>query len=603
MKIKDLSRIANVLRRDCLISTTSAKSGHPTSCLSCAEIMSVLFFNKMKYDIDNTNNPFNDEFILSKGHAAPILYSCLFHAGCINEDLSKLREVNSNLEGHPMPKSLSWVKVASGSLGQGLSVGIGMALASKISKKNYKVYVLLGDSEIAEGSIYEAMQLAPYYKLNNLTAIVDVNRLGQRGETLVGHNLKIYKKRFKSFGWNVVTVDGHNIKKLLKSFKNNSKKPLMILAKTFKGKGVSLFENKENWHGKALDEKQLKKVLEKFSYVDFPKIKIEKPVGFSIKNSKLKTSKLINYSVGTEISTRRAYGDTLAYLAKVDEKILALDCEVSNSTYSNKVKEKTRGQFIECFIAEQNMIGVALGLSKKGYKPFASTFSAFLTRAHDQIRMSAFSNADFTLCGSHCGVSIGKDGASQMGLGDISMFRALPNSFVFYPSCANACKKITLLCSELKNLKYIRTTRANLPVIYNSNENFRVGDFKVLKKSGNDKFVLVGAGVTLHECLKAHEKLKKHSIQSAVIDLYCIKPFNYEKFISFVNAHGNKIVVVEDHYPQGGIGEMISSGIINEKIKMKHLAVNEIPHSGEKDELLALYKIDSESIVEAAGKW
>ncbi len=615
-KLKALQDIANILRRDSLIMTTEAGSGHPTTCLSCAEIMSVLFFNEMLFDTKNPFNPDNDEFILSKGHAAPILYSALYRAGCIKYNLKSLRKINSPLEGHPIPKSLKWVKVATGSLGQGLSAGVGMALAGKLQNKNFKVYVLLGDSEIAEGSVYEALQIASHYRLKNLIAIIDANRLGQTGETMIGHNVNIYKKRFKEFGWMCLTVNGHNIEELINAFDaaKNSDRAVMIIAKTFKGKGVSFLENKNGWHGKPLNKEQLKIALEELPNPEMPKVTLKKPVAKTTYKNSVKSGKSRNlketfnikkYSIGQEIATRQAYGNTLAELALKDNKVIAVDAEVSNSTYSEKIKEVSPEQFIETYVAEQNMIGMALGLSKKGFKVFASSFAAFLSRAHDQIRMSALSSGNFTICGSHAGVSIGPDGASQMGLEDISMFRCLPDSIVFYPSDAVSTKKIVKLCTKLKGIKYIRTTRPKTPVIYNNKENFPVGDFKVVRQSKNDVIVLAGAGITLHESLKAYEILKKEGINAAVVDIYCIKPFNHLKFKSFLKKHGNKLIIAEDHYREGGIGEMLIAVLSEEKKefpKIKHLAITEMPHSGKKDELLDRYKINHKGIVKEAKK-
>lgn len=583
-----LQDAANILRRDVAIMTTAAKSGHPTSCFSCAEIMSVLFFDQMNYDIKNPNNPNNDEFILSKGHAAPILYASLFRAGCIKNNLNTLRKLSSPLEGHPTPL-LKWIKIATGSLGQGLSIGIGFALAAKLQKRNFKTYVLLGDSELAEGSIYEALQLAPYYKLHNLIAIVDINRLGQTGETMLGHKIRAYKKRFKSFGWYVITINGHKIHEIKRAVEKAkvSYKPTMILAKTYKGKGVDFLEDKEGWHGKSMNEIQLMRALSEIPNPKFPKLKIKAPSNksYNPKKSKIKYTK---YKLGEDVATREAYGNILALLAKSNQNTIVLDGEVSNSTRSKEVKKATPKQFIESFIAEQNMIGMALGLSKKGFNVFASTFSSFLTRAHDQIRMSALSSANFTVVGSHSGVSIGEDGASQMGLEDISMFRSLPNSIIFYPSDAISTEKLTVLSSKLKGIKYIRTTRPKTLILYKFSDNFPLGDFKILKQSNKDKAVLAGSGITVHEALKAYDKLKEKNINVAVVDLYCIKPFNHKKFENFIKKHGKKLIIAEDHYPEGGIAEMLSRSNLN----IKPLSIKSIPHSGSKDELLEKYKIN-----------
>ncbi len=600
--IKNLQDISSILRRDVLEMTTLAGSGHPTSCLSCAEIISCLFFQQMSFDIKEADNPNNDEFILSKGHAAPILYAALYRAKAIDHHPNSLRKLKSPLEGHPIPSShLPFVKVSTGSLGQGLSIGVGMALAGKLQKRKFKTYVLLGDSETAEGSIYEAAQLASHYKLNNLIAIIDINRLGQRGETMLGHDIQSYKNRFESFGWNAIKINGHKVQEIMKALKKteSSSKPSVIIAKTIKGKGVSFLENKNGWHGKALSKEQLEKALKEIPNPEIPLIKIKEPPKIMITQFKISHPKLTNYNSNEQIATRQAYGNTLASLAKLNKNILAVDGEVSNSTHSEKVKEKTPRQFIEAYIAEQNMVGMALGLSKKGFNVFASTFASFLTRAHDQIRMCALSNPNFTICGSHAGVSIGEDGASQMGLEDIALFRSLPNSIILYPSDAVSTEKLTVLAAETNGLKYIRTTRPKTPIIYKLAESFKMGEFKILKQSSQDKIVLIGAGITLHESLKAHELLKKQNINTAVIDLYCIKPLDAKKLINFIKAHGSKIIITEDHYREEGIGEMLSNELKNTNIKIMHLAINEIPHSGRMDELLDKYKISAKWIVEA----
>jgi transketolase len=578
--------------------TTAAGSGHPTTCMSCAEIMACLFFDEMKYDVKNASNPDNDEFILSKGHAAPIWYSCLKHAGAIGYDLEKLRDFDSPLEGHPMPSSLKWAKVGTGSLGQGLGVGCGMALAAKLDKRNYRTYVLIGDSELAEGSVYEAIGFAEHYKLNNLTAIVDVNRLGQSGETMHGHDVKRYEKIFSSFGWHVLRVNGHDVKQLLRAFARcrESKKPSVILAKTFKGRGVSFLENKNGWHGKALDDEMLKRALNEIGNVNFPGFSIVKPKSIERKN-KVSGLKLNKYKKGEKIASREAYGKVLASLAISNSKVLAIDAETGNSTFSDKVKEKTPKQFIQTFIAEQNMIGIAMGLHVKGFKVFPSTFAAFLTRAYDQIRMASISSCGMTVCGSHAGVSIGADGASQMGLEDIGMFRSLLGSNVFYPSDAVSCDRIVNACSRLKGINYIRTTREKTTVLYGNDEKFPIEKFKVLKKSNKDKVVLVGSGITLHECLKAYDMLFDHGVKSAVIDLYCVKPFDHDSFVKFVKEHGNKVVVVEDHHYEGGVGEMLKSGLVGSGVEVKHLAVGKLPHSGTAEELLKDMGIDRYGIV------
>ncbi|MCH7850513.1 MAG: transketolase [Nanoarchaeota archaeon] len=604
MENSDLKDIASVLRCDSIEMTTSAGSGHPSSCLSAAEIMSVLFFHEMKYDVKNPENPDNDEFILSKGHAAPILYSCLKHAGCIKDDLNTLRKLNSNLEGHPIPRSSKWIKAATGSLGQGIGVAVGMALAAKLQNRNFRTYTILGDSEISEGSVYEALELASYYKLNNLVVIVDINRLGQRGETMLGHGTAEYKMRFEGFGCHVEIINGHSINAIIKSLDNarRSKKPTVILARTIKGKGVSFIEDKEGWHGKALNYEEAEMALSEIAKARIPKIIIEKPIKLTrkFKKSSYKSPK---YET-EEIATRFAYGQTLASLGKSDSSILAIDAETSNSTYSLELKKVRPKQFVEAFIAEQNMVSMATGLSIKGFNVFASTFAAFLSRAHDQIRMAAISSSNITFVGSHAGTSIGEDGGSQMGLEDISLFRSLAASAVFYPSDSFSAEKLTILASKLPSIKYIRTSRPKTPSLYLKTDKFRAGDFKVLKEGGRDSAVFVGSGITVHEALAAYYKLKKKRIHVAVVDLYSIKPFNHKKFVNFVNDHGKKIVLAEDHRPEGGIGEMIAEKLVGTKIKFKHLSITEIPHSGTSKELLHLYRIDSSAYInELKKKW
>lgn len=593
MNNNSLQKISTQLKVDSLTSTTLAKSGHPTSCLSCAEIITTLFFHQMNK---------KDEFILSKGHAAPILYSALYHKKLIKENPNTLRKFTSPLEGHPMPNSLPQIKFATGSLGQGLSIAAGVALTKKIRKSKDKTYVLLGDSELFEGSNYEAIQFITHYNLNNLTIIIDINRLGQRGETTLGHNIKKYKKRFQGFGLETITINGHSIPKIKKALKRKTKKPKIILAKTFKGNRISFLQNKENWHGKPLTPEQLTLALKELPTQQATSdIRLAttatRPSNFHNlnRNNRNSTKQLQIFDQAT--STREAYGNYLKKLTRKNKSTIILDAEVSNSTYANQANKK---QFIECFIGEQNMIGVALGLDKLGIQTYSSTFSAFLTRAHDQLRMTAYSNPNnMTICGSHSGVSIGQDGASQMGLEDISMMRSLYNSKVFYPSDAISTKNILKTIHKEKGLKYIRTTRAKLPIIYKEKDKFPIGEFKIIKQSKKDKVVLIGAGITLHECLKAHKEIKE---KTAVIDIYSIKPFNHKKLFQFVEKHSKKIIIVEDHYKAGGIGEMILAHPEAKNTKFKHLYVNKLPHSGTPEELLKYENIDSTSIIKEVEK-
>ncbi|MBI2139758.1 transketolase [Candidatus Woesearchaeota archaeon] len=604
LSIQDLQSIANILRRDSLRMTTEAGSGHPTTCMSCAEIMSALFFHEMRYDVKNFENPDNDEFILSKGHAAPILYPCLVRAGCLKADLLSLRKFGSILEGHPVPHPGNWVKFATGSLGQGLSIGVGVALAGKLQKRNFRTYVLLGDSECAEGSVYESAQLAAHYQLNNLVAVLDANRLGQRGETMPGHHLEQYKNRFQAFGWNAYLIDGHNLGEILDAFSKarNSKQPIVIICKTFKGKGVSFLENKDGWHGKPVPKDQLENALKEIPDSAMPAVEIEKPKAQFIRAAEKRDAGFSSYKIGELAATREAYGKALAQLALADSSVLAVDAEVSNSTFAEDVRKVKPEQFVECFVAEQNMIGMALGLASRGFVPFASTFAAFLSRAHDQLRMGALSSPPITVCGSHAGVSIGEDGGSQMGLEDIGMFRALPNSSVFYPSDAVSAEKLVHLAATLPGVKYIRTTRAKTPVLYDGKEQFKPGEFKVVKESSKDKAVLCGSGITLHEAVKAYDELKKECIDAAVIDLFCIKPFNGKKFIDFARKHGNKVIAAEDHYPEGGIGEMLAGALVNSGVDIVSLAVRKVPKSGMPAQLLEFEGIDAKAFIKEVKK-
>lgn len=600
---KNIADLARVLRRDVLEMTTAAGSGHPSSCLSAADLTATLFFSEMRYDTRDAHNQDNDEFILSKGHAAPLLYAALYRAGCIRHNLLNLRALDSPLEGHPVPsKELPWIQVATGSLGQGLSVGVGMALAAHIQKRSYRTYVLLGDSECAEGSVWEAAALASHYKLSNLCAIIDVNRLGQRGETMLGSSLKSYAKRFEAFGWAAIQIDGHSIAEIVTAFKEAraTGKPTVIIAKTVKGKGVSFLEDKNGWHGRALTKEELEFALTELPAVKIPAVFIEKPKHSSLTFIRAKEPALSVYKPHEQIATRQAYGIALKKLSLIDPSLLVLDAEVSNSTYAEEIKHTRPEQFIECFIAEQNMIGMALGLAAKGQNVYASTFAAFLARAYDQLRMASLSNARFTVCGSHAGVSIGEDGASQMGLEDIALFRTLPNSTIVCPSDAISAEKLVYGAHKEAGIKYIRTTRPKTPVLYGPKETFPIGKFKTLRESTKDSLVLIGAGITTHASLEAHDLLKKHNISAAVIDLYCIKPLDTEALVEFIKKHGNKAVIAEDHYREGGIGEMLASICSTKHIALKRLAVTKTPHSGTKDELLKRHGIDATAIAQAA---
>ncbi len=616
MGMKQLKELAELLRYLIILSTTKAGSGHPSSSLSSVEIVTSLFFDNF-FELNKTDpkNFLNDRFILSKGHASPLLYSLYVLLGYLDKnDLLTLRQFKSKLPGHPLPDEFL-VDVATGSLGQGLSIGLGMAMGINLKIKNQnlkvkktpKVWVLLGDSEIAEGQVWEAVQLASYYQVSNLLAIVDVNRLGQRGETMLGWDMKSYQKRFSAFGWATYLVDdGHNFLKLKKAFQEAIKetsKPKIIFAKTIKGKGVSFLENKENWHGKSLNENEFKKAVEElggFDYLNKLELKyIGKKIRVNTSDFKRSFEKIkidTNYTKRELISTRKAYGIGLEKLGRKIREIVVLDAEVSNSTGAEFFKKSFPDRFFEMFIAEQNMISCGVGLSKVGLTPFCSSFAAFLTRGFDQIRIAAYSNANLKIVGSHSGVAIGEDGVSQMGLEDIAMMRAIFDSVVLYPCDAVATEKLLVKALNYQGIVYLKTTRGETPVIYDNNQEFEIGGLTILKSSAFDKIALIAAGITVFEGLKAYEKLKSQGILIRLIDLYSIKPINKEKLVAAVKGV-NLIITVEDHYYQGGLGEAVSSILTDIPIPIFHLAVKKMPVSGKTDELLNYEEIDSEAII------
>ncbi|MEN8252904.1 MAG: transketolase [Patescibacteria group bacterium] len=604
-----LENIARLVRYFILLSTTTAGSGHPSSSLSAVELMTTLYFNNiLKFDLEDPKNPNNDRVIFSKGHASPLFYALYAAAGKLSlEELKQLRKFDSPLEGHPT-KRFPYTEVATGSLGQGLSAGVGMAINAKyLNKLDYKTYVLLGDSEMAEGSNWEAMQVAAHYKLNNLVAILDVNKFGQRGETMQGHNIKDYAYKARAFGWRTAIIDGHDFEQIQKSLtQTKTNKPVMIIAKTLKGKGVNLLENKKGWHGKVLDQKQLKIALEELGKIDLEvRGGITSPASLasplvssqvsdsssSPLNGEEKTSKKLSPQ-----STRDAYGQALAKLGETNPEVIALDAEVSNSTFSSIFKDAHPDRFFEMFIAEQNMMGVAIGLAERGKTPYISTFAAFLTRSFDQVRMAAYSQSNLKIVGSHAGVSIGEDGPTQMGLEDIAMIRSIHNSVVLYPSDARACEKLVFAMAEHRGLAYLRTTRAKTKMIYKSDEKFQIGGSKTLKQSSSDQLTIIAAGITLHEALKAYKKLEKEDIKVRIIDLYSIKPVDGETIRKAASETG-KIITVEDHYSEGGIAEAVLHTLGGNPVPVHSLAVRKMPRSGKKEELLAYMEIDSAAII------
>ncbi len=609
-KIKQLEKINKLLRYWILDMTTTAGSGHPTSSLSAVELMSTLMYSGVfKYNTKDIHCIDNDRLIFSKGHASPLYYA--LWAGCdaiSSEELNTFRKFDSNLEGHPTMR-FPFTEAATGSLGQGLSVGIGIALAQKkLDETNARTYVLLGDSEMAEGQVWEAMNIATYYELDNLVAIVDVNRLGQRGETMIGHNVEIYAQRARAFGWRTVVVDGHNIEDILRVYTDvigSHRKPLMIIAKTYKGKGVSFLEDKNGWHGKTLSKQEFTEAIGELGEIDFTvRSKLHKPQK-TIKKVQTIIDKQknedIEYDITQKYATRDAYGVALVEMMKTDGRIIVLDAEVSNSTRADKVKEYFPERFFEMFIAEQNMVSVAVGLSRRGYKPYVSTFAAFLTRAHDQIRMASLNESKITFVGSHAGVSIGADGGSQMGLSDIAMFRTLLNSTVFYPSDVISAKQVLHITKELQNISYVRTTREKTALLYNKKDKCEIGGLRVMHSSDFDDIVVFAAGITLQESLKAYEVLKLQDIKIRVVDLYCLKPIDVKLIIEIV-GDCKTVIVVEDHYEEGGIGAVVQKALVNFCGEFVHLCVREMPHSGTPDELLQYEKIDFNAIINSVIK-
>uniref|UniRef100_A0A674E9Y7 Transketolase n=1 Tax=Salmo trutta TaxID=8032 RepID=A0A674E9Y7_SALTR len=608
--LQALRNVANRLRINSIKATTAAGSGHPTSCCSVAEIMSVLFFNTMKYRPEDPRNINNDRFVLSKGHAAPVLYAVWAEAGYLKDsELLNLRKVDSILEGHPVPKQ-QFVDVATGSLGQGLGAACGMAYTGKyFDKASYNVYCLLGDGEMSEGSVWEAMSFASYYQLDNLVAILDINRLGQSDPAPLQHHVEKYQKRCEAFGWNAIIVDGHSVEELTKVLSQPRHQPTAIIAKTIKGKGISAAEDKMGWHGKPLPKEMAEGVMKDIQVRImnttkrlYPATPTEDSPPVSLRNVRMPNAP--NYKLGEKIATRKAYGMALAKLGRYNEHVVALDGDTKNSTFSELFKNEHPERYVECYIAEQNMVSIAVGCATRDRNVvFASTFATFFTRAYDQLRMAAISESNINLCGSHCGVSIGEDGPSQMGLEDIAMFRAIPTATVFYPSDGVSTEKAVELAANTKGVCFIRTSRPENTILYNSNEDFHVGQAKVVYKTNDDHVTVIGAGVTLHEALAAAEMLKKERINIRVIDPFTIKPLDSKTIIEHAKATRGRIVTVEDHYYEGGLGEAVCSAVVNETgFNVHRMAVAHVPRSGKPTELLKIFGIDRDAIAQAVRK-
>jgi transketolase len=594
--------IANQLRIHSIEATTAAGSGHPTSCCSAADLVAALFFGHMRYDPKNPHYYNNDRFILSKGHAAPLLYAAWAETGLFPVgDLLKLRQFGCDLEGHPTPR-LSFADVATGSLGQGLSVGVGMALCARLDNLDYRTYVLMGDGECSEGSVWEAASLAGLNQLNNLIALVDINRLGQSEPAPLGHNLDAFKRRFEAFGWRTEEIDGHDVDEILEVLAavGLGNQPLVILAKTLKGAGISFLQDKEGWHGRPLSKEEAERAIAELrpsakSGIGHP---IPAPSQLSApQNDAPGAYPPPAYKLGDQVATREAFGNALVRIGAVDPRIVALDGDTKNSTYSDKFAKKFPNRFTECFIAEQNMVGVSTGFAVRGKVPFASTFATFFTRAFDQVRVAGISRANLKLAGSHVGISIGEDGPSQMGLEDLAMMRAVAGSTVFYPSDAVSAEKLMEQMATLPGVCFLRTSRPKTAVLYNNDEAFPVGGAKVLRQGANDKVTVVAAGVTLYEALKAADALKGEGIGITVIDAYSIKPLGKDAILAAAQKTGNVVLTVEDHYPEGGLGDAVAGELSAAGVKVHKLAVFELPRSGKPEELLAHYGIDANAII------
>ena len=608
-----LQNIAVRLRIDSIRSTTEAGSGHPTSCCSAAEIVAALFFDHMRFDPRNPQHPDNDRFVLSKGHAAPLLYAAWAEAGGLDRaELMKLRRLDSDLEGHPTPR-LSFVDVATGSLGQGLCAAVGMALNARRLRSDYRTYVLLGDGESAEGAVWEAAQAGVHHRLANLCGITDVNGLGQSCRTQWGHDTEEFARRWRAFGWHTCVVDGHDIPALrdaLNEARATEARPTMILARTTKGKGVSLFEGKDGWHGKPL--KKGEQVDHALAELEAQLVKtaampqIPPPPARSSavddRHGHVGGVPPPAYEIGAPVATREAYGTAITALGSVDSRVVALDGDVKNSTFSEKFEQAHADRFYQMFIAEQALIGVAMGLASRGAIPFPSTFACFLTRASDFIRMAGISNTNVKLAGSHAGVSIGEDGPSQMALEDIAMMRAVPNCVVLYPCDAVSTERLVATAAYHRGLTYIRTTRPKTPVIYSTGERFEIGGSKVLRESEEDEATIVAAGITVFEALKAYEQLKREGTLVRVIDAYSVQPIDSATLVRSGRQTGNRVITVEDHYPSGGLGDAVSAAVGEERMSVHRLAVREIPRSGKPDELLERYGISAGHIVAAVNR-
>jgi transketolase len=600
--------LAQQLRVDSIRASSAAGSGHPTSSLSAADLVAVLMSKHLRYDFDDPRSAAGDHLIFSKGHASPLVYAMFKAAGAVTDaELLTFRRLASRLQGHPTP-AIPWIDVATGSLGQGLPIGVGIALAGKyLDKLDYRIWVLCGDSEMAEGSIWEAFDHAGHYQLDNLVGILDMNRLGQRGETSLGWNSHAYASRARAFGWRAIEIDGHDLEAIDSAYAEAAQgrgQPTLIVARTVKGRGVSFLENKDGWHGKALDPEQAQQAIEELGGERHVTVSVQKP------NPAPPTGQVVarelelpGYSPGDAVATRSAYGDALKALGAARPDVVALDGEVSNSTYAEKFAEAHPDRYFEMFIAEQQMVAAAVGLSVRDYVPFASSFAAFFTRAYDFIRMAAISRANLRLCGSHAGVSIGEDGPSQMALEDLAMMRAVHGSTVLYPCDANQTAQLVAVMADQPGISFLRTTREKTPVIYPVDERFTVGGSKVVRRSDRDQVTVIAAGITVHEALKACDELEAEGIAVRLVDAYSVKPIDAQTLQEAARASSGRLVVAEDHYPEGGLGEAVLAALSDEsmslRLRLVHLAVREMPGSGKPRELLDAAGISAPHIAQA----
>jgi transketolase len=603
--LDDLYDLAGQLRVDSIRASTAAGSGHPTSSMSAADLMAVLLARHFRYDWERPGDPANDHLIFSKGHASPLLYSMFKAAGVVSDEelISGYRRFGSPLQGHPTPR-LPWVDVATGSLGQGLPDGVGVALAGRyLDELPYRVWVLCGDSEMAEGSMWEAFDKAAYYRLANLTAIVDVNRLGQRGPTELGWDLDAYARRIEGFGCRAIPIDGHDLGEIEKAFAQaaDADRPTVILARTRKGRGFSEIEDREGWHGRPLPAEMAERAVVELGGERHITVRGPRPAGGSPRTRPSAEVILPRYAMGAKVATRKAFGESLAAVGARSD-VVALDGEVDNSTHAEEFAKAYPERYFEMFIAEQQLVAAAVGLSVRGYVPFAATFAAFFTRAYDFVRMAGISEVNIRLCGSHAGVEIGADGPSQMALEDLAMMRAVHGSTVLYPSDATSTAGLVREMAERTGIVYMRTTRGAYPVLYGPDEAFPIGGAKVVRSSSDDQVTLVGAGVTLHNCLAAADQLGRDGIAARVLDLYSVKPINTETLVTAAAATGDRLVVVEDHYPAGGIGSAVLEALndAGHPARIVHLAVRGLPGSGTPAELMDAAGISTAHVVQAA---